>query len=136
MRNWLALALAATLGACASDGASRVPPPPDSPRDAPDTTAGGLVTRLRADLARRGANFDRQGTREPAGGLSPDGDCADGRPAERINLEVPPEGAADMYTVVAFVCASSGRYWVVREGGIAGAVKWVGPFDLPRGSSR
>jgi hypothetical protein len=106
----------------------RIPVPPPRP-------AFALIRRLRADLVRLGVDFDVHGTAEPQGGLSPDG-VLDGRLLPALALEVPPEGSADMHTVLAFVDRPGRRYWAHRTGGFVGVSQWVGPFRLPRAARR
>jgi len=99
---------------------------------APPRPAFALIRRLRADLVRIGIDFDLHGTPDPIGGLTSDGMIDGRRLAQVYALEVPPEGSADMYTVLAYVDKRTRRYWAVRSGGLIGRSRWVGPFRLPR----
>jgi hypothetical protein len=87
--------------------------------------------RLLADLASRGVEFGRDGTPDPAGGLTPDGSI-DGRRAQVVRLVVPPRDSADMFEETGYVDRRGRQYWAVRTGGFFASVRWVGPFGLPR----
>lgn len=92
-----------------------------------------LIEQIRKDLAARGDVFGELGSEAPQGGFDADRLlCPSGKPARVLPIELPPQGTADFFTVTAYLCADTGSYWAQRTGGIAGLVRWVGPFDVPR----
>jgi hypothetical protein len=91
-----------------------------------------LADAIRNDLASRGDVFGELGTSSPQGGFDADKlTCPSGAPARRVLVDAPPPNTADFFTVTAYLCTDTGSYWAVQTGGIAGLVRWVGPFDLP-----